>query len=70
MSTVKLLKMGHSTRHIDVPAGATINDVLEKASMGSQGYSVTLNGLGSGRETQVSEGDIVTLVPKIEGGSC
>lgn len=65
---IKLLKLGHSTRHINMHAGATIEDVLSEAAMGAQGYSLTLNGLGVGQEAQVSEGDIVTLVPKVEGG--
>lgn len=65
---IKVLKLGHSTRHVDVPAGATVSQALSQAEMGHQGYSLTLNGLGVGPETQLSEGDIVTLVPKVEGG--
>lgn len=64
----KILKLGHSTRHIEVPAGATVSQALNQAEIGHQGYSLTLNGLGVGPETQLSEGDIVTLVPKVEGG--
>jgi sulfur carrier protein ThiS len=67
---IKVLKLGHSTRHIDVPAGSTVSEALKEAELGFQGYSLTLNGLGVGAETQVSEGDIVTLVPKVEGGGC
>ena len=66
--TVKLLKLGHSARQIDVPSGSTIADALETADVGYDGYSIALNGLGASSTTSVSDGDVLTLVPKVEGG--
>ena len=38
------------------------------ANLGKEGYSLSLNGLGASLETSVSDGDIVTLIPKVVGG--
>jgi len=65
---VKVLKLGHSAREAEVPAGSTIQDALDKADFDPAGYSITINGLGASLGAAVSEGDIVTMTPKIEGG--
>ncbi|MCC6157017.1 MAG: MoaD/ThiS family protein [Deltaproteobacteria bacterium] len=65
---VKVLKLGHSTRESEVPAGSNVQNVLDKVDFDPAGYSVTINGLGASLSAAVSDGDIVTLVPKVEGG--
>lgn len=65
---VKVLKLGHSAREAEVPAGSTVSDVLAKADLDSTGYSLTCNGLGISLGAAVSDADVVCLVPKIEGG--
>lgn len=65
---VKILRLGHSAQQTEAPEGSTIADVLEQASVPSEGYSITINGLGAGLGAGVSDGDVVTLVPKVEGG--
>jgi len=65
---VKLLRLGHSASHVDAPEGATVGDVLEQSKTPFEGYSISVNGLGAGRETALGDGDVVTLVPKVEGG--
>jgi len=65
---VKVLKLGHSARQADLPAGSTVSDVLAKADFAAQGYSLTINGLGCSTGASVSDGDIITMTPKIEGG--
>jgi len=64
---VKVLKLGHSARQSEVPAGSTVSDVLAKADLDSTGYSVTANGLGVSLGAAVSDADVIYLVPKIEG---
>jgi sulfur carrier protein ThiS len=66
--TIKVLKLGHSAQQIELPAGSTVQDALDKADMASEGYSLSINGLGVSSGAAVADGDIVTLVPKIEGG--
>ncbi len=65
---IKLLKLGHSARELDIPAGSTMGDALEHADLGHSGHSLSINGLGAGLTTALTDGDIVTLVPKVEGG--
>ena len=65
---VKLLKLGSCAREVDADVNATVQEALDKAELPSQGYSVSVNGMGAGLSTALGEGDIVTLVPKVEGG--
>ena len=65
---VKVLKLGSCAREVDAEVNATVQEALDKADLPSQGYSVSVNGMGAGLATALGEGDIVTLVPKIEGG--
>ena len=65
---VKVLKLGSCAREVDAEANATVSEALDKADLPSQGYSVSVNGMGAGLSTALGEGDIVTLVPKVEGG--
>ncbi len=67
---IKLLKLGHSTRELDVPAGSTAGDVLEVGESTHAGYSLAVNGLGAGLTTGLVDGDVLTLIPKVEGGGC
>ena len=65
---VKVLKLGSCAREVDAEVNATVQEALDKAELPSQGYSVSVNGMGAGLSTALGEGDIVTLVPKVEGG--
>lgn len=65
---VKVLRLGHSATVVDVPAGSTVREALESHQIPQEGYSVSINGLGAGLHTALGEGDVVTLVPKVEGG--
>jgi sulfur carrier protein ThiS len=65
---IRLLKLGHSARIIDFPAGSTIGDALKEADLASEGHSIAINGLGASMTTALNDGDVLTLVPKVEGG--
>ena len=65
---VKVLRLGHSATVIDVPAGSSIEESLDSQEIPRHGYSISVNGLGAGPHTALGEGDVVTLVPKVEGG--
>ena len=65
---VKVLRLGHSATVIDVPAGSSIEEALEANEVPRHGYSISVNGLGASPHTSLGEGDVVTLVPKVEGG--
>jgi molybdopterin converting factor small subunit len=65
---IKILRLGHSATVIEVPAGTTIEEGLTANDIPRQGYSVSVNGLGAGPATALGDGDVVTLIPKVEGG--
>ena len=65
---VKILRLGHSAHHTEAPEGSTVGDALELAGIPSEGYSLTVNGLGAGPGAGLVDGDVITLVPKVEGG--
>lgn len=66
---IKVLRLGHSARHVETAAGTTIGEILEAEAIPSQGHAISVNGLGASTTTALGEGDVVTLVPKVEGGS-
>jgi sulfur carrier protein ThiS len=66
---VKVLKLGHSATEVEAAHGSTVQEVLEKADIPYSGYSISVNGLGAGPSTAIAESDVITLVPKVEGGT-
>ncbi len=66
---VKVLRLGHSATTIEVPAGTPIEEALESNDIPRQGYAISVNGLGAGPATALGDGDVITLVPKVEGGT-
>jgi len=65
---IKVLKLGHSASEVESNVGSTVQEVLDKAGLPFGGHAISVNGLGAGLSTALGEGDIVTLVPKVEGG--
>jgi len=65
---VKILKLGERASEVNVPDGKNIGDALETAGFSSSGYSIMRNGSTASTVTPVSDGDIITLTGKIEGG--
>ncbi len=66
---IKILRLGHSARNTETPAGTTIAELLIAEDIGTSGYAFSVNGLGASGSTALAEGDVITLVPKVEGGS-
>lgn len=66
---IKVLRLGHSATVVDVPAGSSIEEALDSNQIPRHGYSISVNGLGAGPHTTLGDSDVVTLVPKVEGGS-
>ena len=65
---VRLLKLGHAAKEVDVPAGASCEEAIKASGFETDGYSITVNGVGAMLSSPVSEGSVVALVPKVEGG--
>lgn len=67
--TIKILRLGHSARTVETPAGTTIAELLAAEDVATSGYAISVNGLGASGSTALADGDVITLVPKVEGGS-
>ena len=66
---VKVLKLGQAAKELDIPAGTTVEEAINMSGFSQDGYSIALNGTGANLSAHVKEEDIVSLVPKIEGGN-
>ena len=65
---IKILRLGHSARTAETASGTTISELLESEDVPSTGYAISVNGLGASGTTALGDGDVITLVPKVEGG--
>ncbi len=64
---IKVAKLGSPVKEVMINEGGSVEDAIYAAGMSSTGYQVRVNGrtpCGSLRE-----GDTITLVPSIKGGS-
>ena len=67
----KLLPPGSQNKRatITVKKGTTIDELLEKLNLPSNITNVVMvNGASKSRETQLEEGDVVSVFPPIAGG--
>ena len=67
----KLLPPGSQNKRatITVKKGTTIDELLEKLNLPSNITNVVMvNGANKSRETQLEEGDVVSVFPPIAGG--
>ena len=66
---IRILKLGHAAAPIESDEETlTVDQAIAKAGFDLQGFSLSLNGLGCGTEASVSDGDVVTMSPKVQGG--
>lgn len=68
---VKILKLGSkSSKYIDIEEGATVMDVVEESGLLTEdGLCVRLNNQQTKGDEVVKNGDLITITPKIRGGS-
>jgi molybdopterin converting factor small subunit len=66
---VKVLKLGEAATEVDLPAGSNVGDAISAAKYSDAGHTRTLNGQVVFDSTKINDGDVVTLAPKVEGGS-
>jgi|APSaa5957512622_1039677.scaffolds.fasta_scaffold21716_2 sulfur carrier protein ThiS len=55
-------------REVTLPNGATIADAICEAGFDSAGYGISVNGAQAALHERPDDGDIMTLVPKVDGG--
>ena len=69
MITVKVARLGTAVVEVALDSGASVEDALAAASLeldGNEDMRINENTVSS--DDRVSDGDIVTLVPKVKGG--
>ena len=67
---VKVMRLSEEARQVEVSEGATAAEAVVAAGFPRTGFAVQVNADNAGGwETVLQEGDIVTLVPKIEAGA-
>jgi len=65
---IKLLRLGHSARRLDLEDGATVRTAIEEAGIEVAGHSISVNGLGAGTDTSLADQDVLVISPKVQGG--
>ena len=53
---------------MEVYEGVTVQEAITASGLQEGGYKVTVNGVGADLAVLVHEGNVVALVPKVEGG--
>ena len=68
MITVKVARLGNTVQEVALNEGASVQDALTAADLAVDGEDVRVNSSNAGLSDELSNGDIVTLVPKVKGG--
>lgn len=66
---VRLVQLGRGVIDCEVAAGSTVHGVLSSNGVPLEGMEVRVNGSGAELGRALSEGDLITVVPLIKGGS-
>ena len=65
---IKVMRMGQVTKELELANGCTVEDAARNAEFPTSGFSIILNGTGASLETGLTDGDIVSFVPKVSQG--
>lgn len=68
MITVKVARLGNTVQEVALNEGASVQDALTAADLAVDGEDVRVNSSNASLSDELSNGDIVTLVPKVKGG--
>jgi hypothetical protein len=64
---VRVLKLGSGTKEVDVAHGASVRSAVEAAHFSLEG-SLSVNGIDSNADATLRDNDLITIVPRVEGG--
>lgn len=68
MITVKVARLGSSVEEVALENGSTVEQALEAAGLVVENEEIRVNSSNASSTSTLSNGDIVTLVPKVKGG--
>ena len=63
-----VMKPGHDSEELTLAAGSTVDDALRKTSLDNSGCKAMLNGSSTHSSQELSDGDLIQLTVKVEGG--
>jgi sulfur carrier protein ThiS len=69
MPKITIVRVGKGTRTTEVPLGASFGQALEASGLSSEGAFLSINGQAATLDSTVKEGDVLTVNPKVQGGS-
>jgi len=53
---------------MDLEDGATVQTAIDEAGIEVSGHSLSVNGLGAGKDTSLADQDVLVISPKVAGG--
>lgn len=66
---VTVMRFNHGAKEVQVAAGSSVGDAISASGFQASGHTVTLNGESTQLGASLSDGAVITLVPKVEGGA-
>lgn len=65
---VKIARLGTAVQELALTDGAKVSDALESADLAVENEDIRVNNSAASENTVLTDGAIVTLVPKVKGG--
>lgn len=65
---IKVARLGKKTEEFYLPNGSTIADLLKAGNYTNVTEEIRVNNVVRDRKYSLVNGDVVTLVPKVDGG--
>lgn len=65
---ITIKKLGESKTVLEVPAGTTVSDALDKMNWTSDGYKMMIGDRVVNDNAELRDGDVLTMSPKVEAG--
>lgn len=65
---VKVARLGTAVQEVAVAETATVQDALDAAGIEVENEDVRVDGQSSELESQIGNGTLITIVPKVKGG--
>lgn len=66
---IRVLKLGEAATEITMAEGSTVQEAIDALGWLWNGWTVMLNGTTAVGWTQLKDGDVVTMSPRVEGGA-
>jgi len=65
---IRFTLFGQSTKRLEVEEGITVGELLTSKGISLNSHAVLVNGSEANEDTELFNGDRVTIAPEIEGG--